>query len=38
MVIELSPEVEAALSEWARRQGVSPDILANSVLRERLLR
>ena len=37
MVIKLSPELEAALNESARRQGVSPDVLANSVLRERFL-
>jgi hypothetical protein len=37
MVIKLSPELEAALKESARRQGVDPEVLANTVLRERLL-
>jgi hypothetical protein len=37
MVITLSPDLEAALSELARRQGVSPEVLALQVLRERLL-
>lgn len=37
MVIKLSPEIEAALNESARRQGVSPHALAMSVLRERFL-
>jgi hypothetical protein len=37
MVIQLSPELEAALSEVARRQGVTPEVLADSVLRERFL-
>lgn len=37
MVIVISPELEAALNEAARRRGVSPDVLANSVLRERLV-
>jgi predicted transcriptional regulator len=37
MVINLSPDLEAALSELARRQGVSPEVLALQVLRERLL-
>jgi hypothetical protein len=37
MTITLSPELEAALSEAARREGVSPDTLALNVLRERFL-
>ena len=37
MDITLSPELEAALSEAARRQGVSPEVLALNVLRERFL-
>jgi hypothetical protein len=38
MVIKLNPELEAALNESARQQGVAPDDLAISVLRERFLR
>lgn len=37
MVIQLSPDLEAALNESARRQGVAPDDLARRVLRERFL-
>jgi hypothetical protein len=37
MVIRLNPELEAALNESARQQGVAPDALAISVLRERFL-
>ena len=37
MVIKLDPQLEAALVESARRQGVTPDALAISVLQERLL-
>jgi hypothetical protein len=37
MVITLDPELEAALNEAARRQGVAPEFLALNVLRERLL-
>jgi hypothetical protein len=37
MVITLGPELEAALSEQARRQGLTPEALALNVLRERLL-
>lgn len=37
MMIKLSPELEAALNESARRQGVAPDVLANIALRERFL-
>jgi hypothetical protein len=32
MVITLDPELEAALNEWARRQGVSPEVLALNTL------
>jgi hypothetical protein len=37
MVITLDPELEAALSEMARRQGVAPEVLALNVLREHFL-
>lgn len=37
MVITLDPELEAALNEAARQQGVAPEALALNVLRERLL-
>jgi hypothetical protein len=37
MVIKLSAEVEAALTESARREGVAPEVLADSVLRNRFL-
>ena len=37
MVITLGPELEAALDEAARRQGMSPEVLALNVLRERFL-
>lgn len=37
MVIKLSPELEAALKERAQREGVTPDVLANRVLRDRFL-
>lgn len=37
MVITLSPELEAALNEAARRQGVAPEVLALSALRARFL-
>lgn len=37
MVIRLSAELEAALNESARRQGVAPEVLADAVLRERFL-
>jgi hypothetical protein len=38
MVITLSPELEAALNEAASRKGVTPEVLALNVLRERFLR
>jgi hypothetical protein len=37
MVITLGPELEAALSEQARRQGVAPEVLALNALRARFL-
>jgi hypothetical protein len=37
MVITLGPELEAALSEQARRQGLAPEALALNALRERFL-
>jgi hypothetical protein len=37
MVITLGSELEAALSEAARRQGVAPEVLAIDTLRERFL-
>jgi hypothetical protein len=37
MVITLEPELEAALSEVARRKGVAPEVLVVSALRERFL-
>jgi hypothetical protein len=37
MVITLGPQLEAALNEQARRQGVTPETLALHALRERFL-
>jgi hypothetical protein len=37
MVITLSPELEAAVKELARRQGVAPEVLALNALLERFL-
>jgi hypothetical protein len=37
MVITLEPELDAALREVARRQGVTPETLAVNTLRERFL-
>ena len=37
MVITLNPELEAALNEQARLQGVTPEVLALNALRERFL-
>ena len=37
MVITLGPELEAALSELSRRQGVPPEVLAIEALRDRFL-
>jgi hypothetical protein len=37
MVITLGPELEVALNEAARRQGVTPEVLALNALRERFV-
>jgi hypothetical protein len=37
MVINLSPQLESALSEQARKRGVAPETLALAVLGERFL-
>jgi hypothetical protein len=37
MVITLTPELEAALTEQARQRGVTPESLALDALRERFL-
>lgn len=37
MVITVGPDLEAALNDLARKQGVSPELLALDVLRERFL-
>jgi hypothetical protein len=37
MVITLTPQLQAALSEQARRRGVAPELLALNALRERFL-
>lgn len=37
MVIDLSPELEAALNELARRQGVAAEVLVLEALRARFL-
>ncbi|MGP0068408.1 MAG: hypothetical protein ACLQGP_33020 [Isosphaeraceae bacterium] len=37
MVINLSPELEVALNELARRRGVAPEVLAVEVLRDRFI-
>src|SRR5262249_1161114 len=37
MVINLPPQLEAAISEEAERRGVSPEVLALEALRERFL-
>ena len=37
MVITLGPDLEAALNDVARRQGVAPEVLALNALRERFL-
>lgn len=36
MRIELTPDLESALTDAARRQGTTPDLLAQAYLRERL--
>jgi hypothetical protein len=37
MVITLGPDLEAALNDLARRQGITPEALALSALREKFL-
>lgn len=37
MVITVGPELEAALKEAARRQGVAPEVLAVNALQERFV-
>jgi hypothetical protein len=37
MVINLTPQVEAALTREARRRGVAPEVLALDALRERFV-
>ena len=37
MVITLGPELESALNDLARKQGVAPEVLALNALRERFL-
>jgi hypothetical protein len=38
MVITLTPQLEAVLSEQALRRGMAPEVLALDALRERFLR
>jgi hypothetical protein len=37
MVVHLTPDVESALNDAARAQGIAPDDLANEYLRERFV-
>lgn len=37
MVITLGPDLESALNDLARKQGVAPEVLALNALRERFL-
>jgi hypothetical protein len=37
MVITVGPDLEAALNDLARKQGVAPEVLALQALRERFL-
>jgi hypothetical protein len=37
MVITVDPDLEAALNDRARREGVAPEVLALQALRERFL-
>ncbi len=36
MTITLGPELEAAVQEWARREGVAPETLVRNAVRDRL--
>ena len=38
MVINLAPELEAALNEQARQRGVAPEVLVQDTLRNRFLK
>jgi hypothetical protein len=37
MVITLGPDIESALNDQARKQGIAPELLALNALRERFL-
>jgi hypothetical protein len=37
MIVTLGPDLEAALTDQARRQGIAPEVLALNALRERFL-
>lgn len=37
MMIPLEPDLESALNDLARKQGVAPEVLAHNVLREKFL-
>jgi hypothetical protein len=37
MIITLGPDLEAALTRLARRQGIAPELLALATLREKFL-
>lgn len=37
MILILGPDLEAALTDQGRRQGITPDVLAIQTLRERFL-
>jgi hypothetical protein len=37
MVITIEPDIEAALNDLARKQGVAPEVLALNALRERFV-
>jgi hypothetical protein len=37
MVITLGPDIESALNDRARKQGIAPELLALNALRERFL-
>lgn len=38
MVITLAPDLEAALNDLARKQGVAPEVVAINALRKRFVR